>query len=328
MSYRDFAYRQVIVHIAGDYGEKLRFRLDNIVIEDKDGKTVLQHSCHRILALLIIGHVSITSAMIQTAVKFGFQIILLENCLRRITGINCMSEGNTELRKRQYMMTDDENLIVAKMIVNQKIHNQIALLDNLKYKSFLDKMAISSLSKIDVGKAMSYKELLGMEGTASKRFFSEYFRQMAWHGRQPRKKQDIVNLLLDIGYSYLFNFVGSVLSAYGFDLYYGVYHRPFYNRMSLACDIMEPFRCIVDRRIRKMHELNQINDDDFYQEDGRWQLRHDAQKKYIALFLKDILSEKKHVFEFCKKYYKWFMSNGISSEPSYMIGGGDASDCI
>ena len=50
MSLPDFQYKQVIVHVAGGSGERLRFLADNVVIEDRDKKCILRHSCHRIFA--------------------------------------------------------------------------------------------------------------------------------------------------------------------------------------------------------------------------------------------------------------------------------------
>ena len=91
-----------------------------------------------------------------------------------------------------------------------------------------------------------------------------YFRKLKWERRMPRCKNDIPNLLLDIGYTYLFNFIESLLSIYGFDLYCGVHHTFFYQRKSLVCDLVEPFRCIIDQRIRKAYTLKQVNEDDFF----------------------------------------------------------------
>ena len=58
-------------------------------------------------------------------------------------------------------------------------------------------------------------------------------------------------MTLDIGYTMLFNIVDAMLQIYGFDTYYGVFHRCFYMRKSLVCDIMEPMRPIIDYEIRK-----------------------------------------------------------------------------
>lgn len=84
MSFPDFQYKQVIVHVAGGSGERLRFLADNVVIEDKDKKCILRHSCHRIFALFIIGEVTVTSVLIKQAKRFDFPIILMSGNFRVI----------------------------------------------------------------------------------------------------------------------------------------------------------------------------------------------------------------------------------------------------
>lgn len=60
----------------------------------------------------------------------------------------------------------------------------------------------------------------------------------------------------------LFNLVDAILQVYGFDTYNGVFHKCFYMRKSLVCDIMEPMRPIIDYEIRKAINLNQCKKDD------------------------------------------------------------------
>ena len=146
-----------------------------------------------------------------------------------------------------------------------------------------------------------------------------------WHGEKAldmfRSEKDIYNLLLDMGYTYLFNFMDAMLSLYGFDLYCGVYHRFFYQRKSLVCDMVEPFRCIIDRRLRKAYNLRQIDPADFFMENGCCRLAWKAQNKYIKLFFKDILSEKEKIFIFCQEYYRWFIRDKpMDLFPNYEIG--------
>lgn len=106
----------------------------------------------------------------------------------------------------------------------------------------------------------------------------------------------------------------SLLSLYGFDLYCGVLHTFFYQRKSLVCDIIEPFRCIIDERIRKAHNLGQIDPEDFGIKNGAYFLKYDRQKKYAALFLKDILSYKEDMFKFVQSYYRWFVRGKPADE--------------
>ncbi len=321
MSLPDFRYKQIIVHVAGGSGERLRFQADNIVLENRDGKVLVQHSCHRIFALFIIGEVSLTSVLIRQCTSFGFPIVLLGRNMRPIANIHCGAEGNTLLRMRQYGAGEGRNLSIAKELIRQKITNQARLIRDLRRLSAEDKDALQTLSAIQVDSARSTKELMGLEGAASRVFFSAYFRPLDWKRREPRCKSDIPNLLLDIGYTYLFQFVAALLSLYGFDLYCGVHHRFFYQRMSLVCDIVEPFRCIIDRRLRKAHNLGQIVESNFFFHDGHWNLEWKNQNRYIGLFLKDILAEKESMFLFCQRYYRWFLRGRALSEfPVFEIG--------
>ncbi len=318
LSFPDFRYKQVIVHIAQLRGEKLKFRADNILIESADGDVVLQHSCHRVFALFIVGEITLTSVIIKQAVRFAFPIILMGSNLKVLARFNSAAEGNTALRYRQYHST--RNFDIAKNLIAQKIVNQASLLNMLRYRSKSDRAVVKQLQSCDVTLAADGAALMGMEGNCSRLFFQEYFRSLNWVRREPRCKRDITNLLLDIGYTYLFNFMEAHLCLYGFDLYCGVHHRYFYQRKSLVCDLVEPFRCIIDKRIRKAYNLRQINQDDFFVKQNAYQLAWKQQKKYTRLFLKDILEHKEEIFRYCQAYYRWVMKDSdLSLFPQFCI---------
>ena len=76
-------------------------------------------------------------------------------------------------------------------------------------------------------------------------------------------KSDVMNVTLDIGYSILFNFMESFIRMFGFDLYVGVYHRLWFKRKSLVCDLMEPFRCIIDHAVLLAFNRKQFSEKDF-----------------------------------------------------------------
>ncbi len=306
LSLPDFKYKQLIVHFSGRSGERLRFRNDNVVIENAEGKIVLQHSCHRLFTLFIIGEISLSSVIIQKSSEFGFPIILMKSNLRVIARINASADGNTLLREKQYS-AGARKIEIAKALIRQKINNQISLLVSLRNKSEADKTAIGELRTFNLDNSTDSYSLMGIEGAASRIFFSAYFRPLAWVRREPRCKRDPTNLLLDIGYTYLFNFIDAMLSLYGFDLYCGVHHTFFYHRKSLVCDIVEPFRCIIDQRIRKAHNLGQICEADFEFQKDHFILPWKNQRKYTKLFLKDILERKEEIFRFCQHYYRWFI---------------------
>ena len=320
MSLPDFNYKQTIFYFTGQK-DLLKFRADNIVIVDEENKVKQQHSCHRLFALFIVGNITVTSVVLAKAKKFGFPIILLSPNMKVNTVFNNAAEGNFLLKEKQYMMKE-KRLPIAKQFVKQKIDNQASLISNLRYRSEEENTAISALKALSPYSASDSYELLGIEGSAGKIFFRTYFRNMNWTRREPRTKRDINNLLLDIGYTYIFNFIEAMTSIYGFDIYCGVYHTFFYQRKSLICDLVEPFRCIIDQRIRKAHNLNQIDEDDFFVKNNQYCLSYKNQSKYTKLFMKDILEYKKEIFLYIQAYYRWFIKNkSFDAFPTFKING-------
>lgn len=319
MSWPDFSYKQIVVHQIRGRGEKIRFRADNIVILDADEKVLLQHTCHRLFALFIIGEISMTSVLLRNSIKYGFPIILMNGSLKVVARFNCAAEGNTLLRRRQYQV-GERAILIAKELIRQKIANQASLIKGLRRLSNDNIAALSYLTKMNVEDASDVRELMGLEGNASRVFFSSYFSPLGWNRREPKCKRDVYNVLLDIGYTFMFQFIEAMLSLYGFDLYCGVLHTFFYQRKSLVCDIVEPFRCIIDHRIRKAHNLGQIDSHDFFVRNGMYMLEWKSQNKYARLFLKDILERKEDIFKYCQQYYRWFMrERPIEEFPKFCV---------
>ncbi len=316
MSLPDFRYKQTIFFRSGE-NSILRFRADNLVIEDAAGTVALQHSCHRMFALFIIGNITVTNVMLKKAHQFGFPLILLGHNLRPDTVINSPAEGNTLLRMRQYASRLRNHRIACRLI-QMKIHNQCELLKCLRYRSGEDDAALIALQSAAPDSAPDRKTLMGIEGNCSKLFFQTYFRTLGWTRREPRCHRDIPNLLLDIGYTLLFNFIDALLALYGFDVYCGVHHTFFYQRKSLVCDLIEPFRCIIDHRLRMAYNLRQISQDDFSCSKGVYSQNFTEQEKYIRLFVKDILERKEDIFLFIQNYYRWFIrEKDIGSFPCF-----------
>jgi CRISPR-associated endonuclease Cas1 len=125
-------------------------------------------------------------------------------------------------------------------------------------------------------------------------------------------------LLMDIGYTYLFHYIEALLRLYGFDNYYWVYHRTWYQRKSLALDLMEPFRCIVDKTILKAYNLGQINEKDFKFQNWQYILPWENSRKYNKIFFDELLRYKLEMFNFVKEYYKYFMK-GRDKFPEFII---------
>lgn len=301
----DFSKKQ-IVFVLFNEGEKLAFGNENLIVKDSSGKIKFQCTCYRLFIVFAVGHTSITSALIQKSQKFGFYIALMTPGFRLYSIIGAGKDGNTLLHKKQY---NYEGIGIAKIITANKMNNQMEELKAVRNKSDAVKEAISIISEY-ISRAEDVKtlnELMAYEGLASKIYFRNHFNNVLWNGRQPRIKRDFVNSALDIGYTLLFTFIDALLSSYGFDTYCGVMHRQFYMRKSLVCDLVEPFRPLIDHEIKKAINLKQIKSEDFIILNNQYRLKWEKSSDYVKILIAPILEHKEDIFAYVQAYYRSFM---------------------
>ena len=316
----DFVMKQIIV-FQPSKGDKISFKNQNIIIKDENGKVKYQHTCYRIFMLLIIGDCSITSGLIRLSKKFGFSICFMTYSYRFYSILNNGLEGNNYLHKKQYLYESTE---LGRMIILNKIMNQRAVLSKIRKKSEYIVEGIEMLNtyiKYLEGKQdLELQTILGYEGNAAKVYFPRIFDNVSWKSRKPRIKFDYVNSILDIGYTILFNFIECILRVYDFDVYQGVLHTNFYMRKSLVCDLMEPFRPLIDYRVRKGINLGQFKKDDFMQINNQWNLQYKLSSSYASIFMEDLLKNKESIFLYIRGYYRAFMKNkDVNQYPKFNI---------
>jgi len=309
LTYPDFEQKQILFALLS-YGEKISFKNDNIIITDCEDKIKHQSTCYKLFILFVIGHITITSGILQRAEKFGFTIILLNHYFKFIGIWSSKTEGNVLLRKKQY---DYSGLNIAIHIVINKIQNQISALQTIRKREDEVNESIEFLKKqlnelINI-QNLDLQSLLGFEGVCSRIYFKSLYSNIKWIGRKPRIKMDSVNSLLDIGYTMLFNVVDAILNSYGFDVYQGVYHTNFYQRKSLTCDLVEPFRPIIDMQIRKAYNLQMVKLEDFSVIDKQYRLFGKKAEPYVLYILEGIIKYKKPLFLYLQSYYRAFIKN-------------------
>jgi len=317
ISLPDFKEKQLLF-IRPEEGKfnKIKFQNDNIVFL-KDDKIINRASCHKVFAVFVVGDITITSGLMRDGVKHGVSFFFLKRNFESYANFAAVAEGHYLLRMKQYNLDEKKELLMAKQIVKNKIENQCALLKEKRLISGLYKDKEKILQSADVVK--SHDSLRGIEGSASKRFFGEYFKSIGWIRRTPRAKQDITNFLMDIGYSMLFNCMDSLLRLYGFDTYKGFYHKLFFQRKSLACDVVEPFRSVIDKQILKSFNLKQINKDDFKIENSKYTISYEKSRKYAEIFMETIMEHKEELYSFIRGLYLYLMNDMDDDFPSFSI---------
>lgn len=314
----DFKKKQIVFLFTNE-GDKLSFLNDNIIVKNKEGGIKYQSTCYRLFMICVVGNISITSGLIQRSKKFGFSICLMTTTFKVYEILGARMEGNTLLRKHQYEYTEND---IGRKIEQNKIKNQSQILKNIRGKNQIMKEGIELLDKmvVQLEQQLEYLEVMGIEGNAARVYFSRVFDNVDWKGRKPRIKNDYVNVTLDIGYTMLFNIVDAILQVYGFDTYYGVFHKCFYMRKSLVCDLMEPIRPVVDYQVRKSINFGQCKENDFEVINNRWCLKYKSNPQYIQFLMNAILEYKDDIFLYIQQYYRFFMKRkSVSEIPVFII---------
>lgn len=308
----DLKYRSIFVI---NCVEKRTLRVSNgeLLLEESLGeekKTLTKMPFQKMLALFVLGHISITTPLIEKCRKNNVALCVMKPNLRPVFFYGDSAEANYLLRQRQHALPNDD-ITAAKALMRSKFTNQCKLLRNTKRKDALTLNAITlcdeALAKLPTVEA--YNTLMGMEGAVAKAFFAAYYQDYAWHQRRPRVKCDAMNATLDIGYTILFNFIEAFARMFGFDLYIGIYHRLWFKRKSLVCDLVEPFRCIIDQQVRKAWNLKQIQPSDFNLSKGEYRLKMEKNGDYCKLFYSALIDHKKDIFGYIQGFYRCFMKS-------------------
>lgn len=305
---KDIEYRSIYV-INCIHDRDLRVSNGELLLEDsEESRTLTKMPFQKILALFIVGHIRITTPLIDKCRKYNVALIVVNQSFRPVFYWANSAEANFLLRQKQYQFSK-EDISIAKVLVENKINNQIVTLQKTRKTDVTTKMAIKSCRECaeKLKTINKYDSLMGIEGLASRCYFEAFFQDMNWETRKPRIKCDAINATLDIGYTILFNYIECFVRMFGFDPYVGVYHRLWFKRKSLICDLMEPFRCIVDRTVRSTYNRKQFSEKDFDVIKGEYKLKITKNSDYCKVFYDALIPFKTDAFKFVQSYYRSFM---------------------
>ena len=94
------------------------------------------------------------------------------------------------------------------------------------------------------------------EGHAAKVYFNRLF------GKDfSRSDNNTINAALDYGYGILLSAFNREITSMGYITQIGIHHDNMYNQFNLSCDLMEPFRPLVDKTVLNM-DLKQFENEE------------------------------------------------------------------
>lgn len=149
-------------------------------VEDSDKmKTLTKMPFQKILALFVVGHIRITTPLIEKCQKFGVALVVMKPSLRPVFFWANSAEANFLLHQRQYALAKDD-ISIAKVIVENKVRNQIKALADTRCKDEETQQAIQALhvSLRILPDVSEYERLMGIEGASARIFFKAFFKTM------------------------------------------------------------------------------------------------------------------------------------------------------
>lgn len=219
---------------------KLDLKLGYMVIRDSE-ETIRVHIPE--ISVLIVENTasSITTALLNELTKQKIKVVFCDE--KRNPSSELVSYygcHDTSLKVRGQM----EWSLIAKQsvwteIVCEKIKKQR---DNLFYFQCPECDLLNKyLEEIE------FNDESNREGHAAKVYFNAMF------GKEfSRSDECPVNAMLDYGYSIILSCVNREIVANGYITQIGLFHDNMFNQFNLGCDIMEPFRPIVDRKVKEI----------------------------------------------------------------------------
>ena len=280
-----------------EQGSVLRKTGDRLLVH-KDDEVLLDIQCNKIDAILIFGNVQFTTQSVHELFEHGIEMALLTRTGRLVGQITSPSTKNIELRIEQFRKHHDEvfKLNLSKAFVSGKINNGLNVMRSFSYNhseiGLNEEMAKLNRALRDINMVEDIAILRGVEGSAARAYFRGFGKMILggfmFEGRRKRPSTDPVNALLSFGYTLIFNEISSLLDGLGFDPYLGYFHAVEYGRASLASDIQEEFRALVDRFTLYLVNNRILTEKDFYQnpKSGGMYLKRGAMKRYFVEYEK------------------------------------------
>ncbi len=290
---------------------------ENVVVE-ADGIERGRVPVHLLGAIVCLGAVGVTPALVGWCLQRGVALTLLSRAGRFLGRIEGPQTGNVLLRRAQHAATSNKEAAarVAGAIVAAKAMNQRAVLRRC-IRDYGEAMAPEQRAMLAAAEsrllscgqhavaASSVDAVRGREGEAAAAYF-ECFPllvrrdepEFVFAGRTRRPPLDATNALLSFLYVLVVHDCRAALETVGLDSQMGFLHTDRPGRASLALDMAEEFRApLADRVVLTLLNRKQVQPSDFEQrEQGAFYLREEARKTVLAAYQERKRVELRHPF--------------------------------
>ncbi|MDO4978284.1 MAG: CRISPR-associated endonuclease Cas1 [Eubacteriales bacterium] len=261
-----------------------------------NGKKIMRIPFDNIESIVCFNYQGCSPALMGKCAEKLIPISFLTPTGKYLAKVYAGTRGNVHLRVAQIDVFREKDIVLASNTVAAKIANNINVIkrslhdhsdlrENERILSVIDAMKKSAHAALQ---STTYEEILGHEGSAAKQYFSIFGemvtnKRYTFTYRNKRPPLDEINSVLSFLYTVYTNEYAGALETVGLDSYIGFFHKLRSGRTSLACDLVEETRCIVDRFTISMFNLNMLSEKNFYyDESGAVFLNDEGRKKVLT----------------------------------------------
>ena len=221
---------------------KLEFRLNSLIVRGEQEKKIFIGEINTLIIQSTA--VSLTASLVSELIKNNVKVIFCdEKNNPQSELLPYYGAHNTSKRyKEQFAWDRESKARVWREIIKRKIAGQA---DHLSDGGFDAQAELLRSYIFDV----KDNDSTNREGHAAK----VYFNCLLGMGNS-RKGGGFLNGCLNYGYAVLLSAFNREIVASGYLTQIGIWHDNEFNSFNLACDLMEPFRVVVDRTAVEMEE--------------------------------------------------------------------------
>ncbi|MDD3383991.1 MAG: type II CRISPR-associated endonuclease Cas1 [Bacilli bacterium] len=236
------AFRTLVISTSS----KLELKLNYLIFRTKDDiKRIFLDEVHTVIVQSTA--VAVTSALLCELCSRGIKVVFCDSknnpCSELVSYYN--HHNSPKIIKDQMEWNLKYTPYIWKNIIENKIYNQMRVLKKHDKEEYL--------LLEEYFKDVKNDDITNREGHAAK----VYFNCLFYEGFT-RSDDCYINMALNYGYAILLSQINREIVSYGYLTQLGIHHKNEYNFFNLSCDLMEPFRPIIDDKVKELSDTSDI----------------------------------------------------------------------
>ncbi len=217
---------------------KLDLKMGSLVIRGEDTKRIFLDE----IAMLVVENpaVSLTGCLLEALVEKKIRVVFCDHKRSPLAELQPYygSHDSSSKLKAQIAWENDIKGMAWAEIVREKIRKQAEFAEKLG-KTEEATLIRSYIPQVEL------RDATNREGHAAKVYFNAVFGMDF-----TRSQECVTNAALNYGYGLLLSAFNREIVSCGYTTQLGIFHSNMFNPYNLSCDLMEPFRVLVDRRVK------------------------------------------------------------------------------